>query len=169
VDTISTDICPDPKPDLKVSLGKFHPCSTRGPAGGINPEDIADAKARNLHNLAGKCQFHVHTSTCYKYWKGPGYEKECCFDLDEATVTPVRVSAFNPATGDFVLRCLDGLVNNVNVTMLEAIRCNMNIKFIRSCGEGSYVLHYRLYHKVPVTGTCRICRAGISCRTAWRV
>jgi hypothetical protein len=85
----------------------------------MNPEDIADAKPRYLHNLAEKCQFHVHTRTCYKYWKGPGYENECRFDVDDANVTPV--SSFNPATGDFVLRCLASLVNNFNVTMLGTI------------------------------------------------
>jgi hypothetical protein len=99
-----------------------------------------DAKARYLHNLAQKCQFHVYTRTCYKYWKRLGYEKECRFDLDEANVTPVNT--FNPATDDFVLRCLDSLVNNFNITMLEAIQCNMDIKFISSGAAAKAVIYY---------------------------
>jgi hypothetical protein len=139
-DTISTAIPPDPRPDLKVPLDKFHPCSTRGPAGGIPPEDLEYAREKDLHNLVEKCQFHVHTRTCYKYWKGPGYAKECRFDLDESNVRPI--SQFDPETGEFELRCLDGLVNNFNTTMLEAIRCNMDIKFISSGPAAKAVMYY---------------------------
>jgi hypothetical protein len=132
-DTISTAIPPDPRPDLKVPLDKFHPCSTRGPAGGIPPEDLEYAREKDLHNLVEKCQFHVHTRTCYKYWKGPGYAKECRFDLDESNVRPI--SQFDPETGEFELRCLDGLVNNFNTTMLEAT-------------DATWTLNS--YHRVPL-------------------
>lgn len=40
------------------------------------------------------------------------------------------------------LRCLDGMVNNFNKTMLEAIRCNMDIKFIGSGASAKAVLYY---------------------------
>lgn len=72
--------------------------------------------------------------------KGPGYEKECRFDLDESNVRPI--SQFDPGTGEFELRCLDGLVNNFNTTMLEAIRCNMDIKFVSSGPAAKAVMYY---------------------------
>jgi hypothetical protein len=45
-------------------------------------------------------------------------------------------------TGEKTLRCLDGLVNNFNETMIEAIRCNMDIKFIGSGPAAKAVLFY---------------------------
>ncbi|KAF8233557.1 hypothetical protein L208DRAFT_1266138, partial [Tricholoma matsutake] len=35
-------------------------------------------------------------------------------------------------TGELTLQCLDGLVNNLNATTLQTMRCNMDIKFIGS-------------------------------------
>ncbi|KAJ7685831.1 hypothetical protein B0H17DRAFT_844916, partial [Mycena rosella] len=51
-------------------------------------------------------------------------------------------SVFDPETGEFHLRCLDGLVNNFNSTMLQAIRCNMDIKFIGSGPASKAILYY---------------------------
>ena len=86
------------------------------------------AHQKDLHHLAKQCQSHTHSATCYKYWTPE--PKECCFDLDENSAQ--LQSSFNSDTGEICLRCLDGLVNNFNATILEAVRCNMDIKFIGS-------------------------------------
>ncbi|KAJ7443548.1 hypothetical protein FB451DRAFT_960143, partial [Mycena latifolia] len=139
-DTISTEVPPDPAPDLETPLSKFHPCSTRGPEGGLDPGVAEDAAAKDLHNLVERCQRHRHTGTCYKYWKGHPDPRECRFDLDSSNERPISV--FDPETGEFHLRCLDGLVNNFNMTMLQAIRCNMDIKFIGSGPAAKAILYY---------------------------
>ncbi|KAJ7739435.1 hypothetical protein DFH07DRAFT_778713 [Mycena maculata] len=75
-----------------------------------------------------------------KYWKGPPEPKTCCFDLHEDNFR--GESYVDPETGEIHLRCLDGLVNNFNVTMLEAIRNNMDIKFIGSGASAKGILYY---------------------------
>ncbi|KAJ7131266.1 hypothetical protein C8R44DRAFT_613349, partial [Mycena epipterygia] len=139
-DTISTSLPPDAQSDVENPFSNFHPCATRGPPPSVKREDLADARARDFHKLASCCQSHVHTSTCYKYWKGPGYEKDCRFDMDDSNSRPISV--FDPETGEFELRNLDGLVNNFNATMLESIRCNMDIKFISSGPAAKAILYY---------------------------
>lgn len=93
-----------------------------------------------MHRLVEQCQCHKHSKTCYKYWKGFPEPKECRFDLDEKNVCPH--SSFDAESGEICLRCLDGLVNNFNATMLEAIRCNMDIKFIGSGPAAKAILYY---------------------------
>ncbi|KAJ6530743.1 hypothetical protein B0H19DRAFT_967384 [Mycena capillaripes] len=139
-DTISTAVPPDPAADLDTPLAKFHPCATRGPGPGICPDVAENATAKDLHNLVERCQRHRHTHTCYKYWKGPPDPKECRFDLDNTNETPI--SYFDAETGELHLRCLDGLVNNFNQTILQAIRCNMDIKFIGSGPAAKAILYY---------------------------
>ncbi|KAJ6527536.1 hypothetical protein B0H19DRAFT_969685 [Mycena capillaripes] len=137
-DTISNSVPPDPDPEFDLELGKVHPCSTRGPTSSDKAHH--GSREKDLHNLVKKCQVHTHHPTCYKYWRGPPEPKDCRFDLDEANVTPV--SMFDPDTGEIVLRCLDGLVNNFNETILEAMRCNMDIKFIGSGPAAKAILYY---------------------------
>ncbi|KAJ7258657.1 hypothetical protein C8J57DRAFT_1234250 [Mycena rebaudengoi] len=72
-----------------------------------------------MHNLASKCQQHAHSKTCFKYWRGPPEPKSCRFDLHEENFK--LTSSFDPETGELCLRCLDGLVNNFNSTILKAI------------------------------------------------
>ncbi|KAJ7157743.1 hypothetical protein C8R46DRAFT_818648, partial [Mycena filopes] len=139
-DTISTSIPEEAEPELVTPLSKFHPCATRGPGPSIDPGNQASAEQNDLHNLAERCQRHKHTATCYKYWRGHPEPKECRFDLDKDNVTPVSV--FDPETGEFELRTLDGLVNNFNETMLKAIRCNMDIKFVGSGPTAKAILYY---------------------------
>ena len=52
------------------------------------------------------------------------------------------ISCFDPQTGELTLRCLDGLVNNFNQTILDCIRCNMDIKFIGSGVSAKAILYY---------------------------
>ena len=93
-----------------------------------------------MHHIVKQCQTHSHSATCYKYWKGPPDPKECRFDLDEQNICPE--SYFDSQTSELHLHCLDGMVNNFNVTMIEAIKCNMDIKFIGSGPSAQAVLYY---------------------------
>ena len=52
------------------------------------------------------------------------------------------ITCFDPVTGELTLRCLDGLVNNFNMTILECIRCNMDIKFVGSGVSAKAILYY---------------------------
>ncbi|KAJ7120681.1 hypothetical protein C8R43DRAFT_865397, partial [Mycena crocata] len=139
-DTISTSVPEAGREEVETPLSKFHPCATRGPGPGIPDADAADAKANDLHKLVERCQRHKHANTCYKYWKGFPDPKECRFDLDPSNET--AISVFDPVTGEFTLRCLDGLVNNFNETILQAVRCNMDIKFIGSGPAAKAILYY---------------------------
>jgi hypothetical protein len=117
-DSISPSVPPDPCPDSEKPLSHAHPCATRGPGSDIPPEHAANAEAKDLHNLAERCQRHRRTDTCYKYWKGGSDPKECRFDLHESNEK--LVSGFDPETGEFTMQYLDGLVNNFNKTMLPS-------------------------------------------------
>ncbi|KAJ7687339.1 hypothetical protein B0H14DRAFT_2308036, partial [Mycena olivaceomarginata] len=86
-----------------------------------------------------QCQLHSHSKTCFKYWRGPPEPKTCRFDLHEDNVRPV--STVDPETGEIHLRCY-GLVNNFNSTMIEALRNNMDIKFIGSGASAKGILYY---------------------------
>jgi hypothetical protein len=149
-DTIANSIPPDLSPvDVQENTASLpHPCAVRG----VDLADTAQSEAetsskkierqKDLHRLIKQCQLHVHSQTCYKYWKGPlsGEPRECRFDLDEANTCPE--SSFDSETGELNLRCLDGLVNNFNLTIIEAIRCNMDVKFIGSGASAKAVLYY---------------------------
>ncbi|KAJ3858403.1 hypothetical protein EV359DRAFT_75862 [Lentinula novae-zelandiae] len=105
-DTISNHIPKNDSLDVHVPSDDFHPCSVRGTQmkGCSNYEaDPSKAVRKDLRK--------------YKYCKGNSTPKECRFGLHESNLN---------------LRCLDGLVNNFNKTILHAIRCNMDIKFIGS-------------------------------------
>ena len=123
------------------SLESFHPCLTRGP---VRQKDEAQEVYRkrcdqDLSALAEACQRHSHRATCYKNWKGPPQEKKCRFELDEFNTEPSTY--FNRDTGELVMQKEDGMVNNFNSTMLKAIRCNMDIKFIGSGGLAKAALY----------------------------
>ncbi|KAJ7130754.1 hypothetical protein C8R43DRAFT_836024, partial [Mycena crocata] len=139
-DTISTCVPPASAQTVDSPLDSFHPCATRGPGPGINEADIEAANAQDLHNLVERCQRHRHADTCFKYCKGGSQSRECRFDLDKSNERPISV--FDPESGEFHLRCLDGLVNNFNETMIKAIRCNMDIKFIGSGPAAKAILYY---------------------------
>ncbi|KAI0059116.1 hypothetical protein BV25DRAFT_1784958, partial [Artomyces pyxidatus] len=139
-DTISNAVPPDPDPEMPVPASEFHPCAVRAPACTSDDACSEKARQRDRHLLVKKCQSHAHSNTCYKYWKGPPNPKECRFDLDESNVRPE--TTVDAETGEICLRCLDGLVNNFNMTMLEAIRCNMDIKFIGSGASAKAILYY---------------------------
>ncbi|KAF9642078.1 hypothetical protein BDM02DRAFT_3133344, partial [Thelephora ganbajun] len=125
-DAISNVIPDDPDPDLEIPSLLHHPCTVRGVD--LNETDIAK-----------ECQIHSHTKTCYKHHK-EGKTAECRFNHDENNFC--ETSDFDPETAELCLCCLQGLVNNFNATMLEAIRCNMDIKFIGSGESVKAILYY---------------------------
>ncbi|KAG1738070.1 hypothetical protein EDD22DRAFT_766457, partial [Suillus occidentalis] len=140
-DTISTCIPELPEVDITIPNQNSHPCATRG----VNFLDTEDDLLRtmcekDLHLLAKKCQTHRHSNTCWKYWKGPLESKECHFDLDKKNVHPISFA--DPDTGEITLKCLDGLVNHFNASILEAMRCNMDIKFIGSGPAAKAIMYY---------------------------
>ncbi|KAJ7207626.1 hypothetical protein GGX14DRAFT_366088 [Mycena pura] len=137
-DTISNSIPPDPDPNIAVPSDTHHPCSTRGIP--IDDELFSTERQKDLRNIVLQCQSHSHSKTCFKYWKGPPEPKTCRFDLHEDNFR--AVSCFDPETGEIKLRCLDGLVNNFNSTIIEAVRNNMDIKFVGSGASAKGILYY---------------------------
>lgn len=141
-DTISNDIpnLPSVSPDTmdEVMSTKFHACSVRG----VDPRDprYPDLRTIDMHYLTKRCQVHIHTHTCYKYWKGPPEPRNCRFDLEESNIVPD--STVDPDNGEIRLRHLSGLVNNFNETILEALRCNMDIKFVGSGQSAKAIIYY---------------------------
>ena len=136
-DTISNEIPNDPVSNIQVPSSRYHPCSVRGLSSGT---DHNDARAKDMYNLSKSCQAHKHSKTCYKYWKGPPHPRECRFDLDSSNTR--SDTTFDIETGELSMRCLDGLVNNFNATILEAMRCNMDIKFIGSGAAAKSIIYY---------------------------
>ncbi|THU92913.1 hypothetical protein K435DRAFT_588583, partial [Dendrothele bispora CBS 962.96] len=138
-DTISTCV-PEDVPDAPVvQSSTFHPCSVRAIPVNIPDNQQQPATQKDFHNLVSACQLHVHTKTCYKYCR-EGEPKFCRFDLDESNSRPE--TAVNPETGEIELRCTDGLVNSYNETILKAVRCNMDIKFIGSGASAKAISYY---------------------------
>ncbi|KAH7931041.1 hypothetical protein BV22DRAFT_1101407 [Leucogyrophana mollusca] len=139
-DSITNSVIADPDPDLTVPASSHHPCSVRGVHNSVSEHGIEKERQKDMHHLSRCCQYHSHSATCYKYWKGPPARRECRFDLDEANFC--ANSHFDYDTDEICLRCLDGMVNNFNETILEAVRCNMDIKFIGSGASAKAIMYY---------------------------
>lgn len=90
---------------------------------------------KDHHLLVQHCQYHYHSAMCYKY-----DIHSCRFDMDEKNYEPI--TAFDSSTGELKLRCLHGLVNNFNQTILDCIHCNMDIKFVGSGVLAKAILYY---------------------------
>ena len=139
-DAITNIIPSDPDPGLSIPSSIHHPCSVRGVD--LNEPDIGlrlKSRLKDLYHIAKECQIHSHTKTCYKRQR-EGETLHCRFDHDENNFR--EATEFDPETAEICFRCLQGLVNNFNATMLEAIRCNMDIKFIGSGESAKAVLYY---------------------------
>ncbi|KAF7314095.1 ATP-dependent DNA helicase [Mycena chlorophos] len=137
-DTISNSIPAEPAPTEGVQSDVHNPCSVRGIRAEM--DQFPAERQKDLRNVAIQCQKHTHSKTCFKYWPGPPHPKTCRFDLHEDNYRAETV--FDPETGEINLRCLDGLVNNFNATILEAVRNNMDIKFIGSGTSAKAILYY---------------------------
>ncbi|KAF9042367.1 hypothetical protein BJ165DRAFT_1546847, partial [Panaeolus papilionaceus] len=136
---IHTEIPEDPLHGAETLYSTEHPCKLRGPFVSSDHNDI-QIREHDLHFLSESCQRHTHSATCYKYWKGPGYEKKCRFDLNASNVSPN--TSVDAESGEIEFENKDGLVNNFCKPMLEAIRCNMDIKFIGSGTASKAILYY---------------------------
>jgi len=138
-DTISNEIPEISYCEDSIPSDIFHPCSVRGLNGNTYRNNEA-ARLKDVCNLVKSCQSHRHSATCFKYWRGPPEVKECRFDLGAHKYR--AETEFDLETGDLQMRCLDGLVNNFNRTILEAIRCNMDVKFMGSGPSTKAVIYY---------------------------
>ena len=136
-DCISNEIPFSGSEDITVQSDNSHPCSIRGV---YNLTDTA-ARQKDLSNVVKRCQSHQHSATCYKYWKGPSEQpKECRFGLGPDRFR--EKTNFDENTGELHMRCLDGLVNNFNATIIETMRCNMDIQFMGSGPSTKAVIYY---------------------------
>ncbi|KZS89905.1 hypothetical protein SISNIDRAFT_398553, partial [Sistotremastrum niveocremeum HHB9708] len=128
--------CPigEHQPSVHTS-SRPHPCQTLGPA----PIARNAERTIDLNKLVVACQTHRHNRTCYKYWKGPPDPKQCRFDLDPDNV---QQESTIDEEGNVNLRCIEGMINNYNETILECVRCNMDIKFIASGRDAKAIMYY---------------------------
>lgn len=139
-DTITNVIPEDPIPDVTTAWDDKDPCTLRGV--NLNLHDTKERLAmrmKDINRLAEHVQRHRHSHTCYKHYR-PGDARTCRFDLKEENFR--AQSCIDPETGQICLRCLDGLVNNFNITILEAVRCNMDIQFIGSGESAKAMIYY---------------------------
>jgi hypothetical protein len=139
-DTITNIVPEDPVPDVFTPWNDKDPCALRGVS--LTHENVQERLAlrmKDVSRLAERVQRHRHSHTCYKHYK-PGEERTCRFDLKEENFR--ATSTVDPETGQINLRCLDGLVNNFNMTILEAVRCNMDIQFIGSGESAKAMIYY---------------------------
>ncbi|THV00423.1 hypothetical protein K435DRAFT_657218, partial [Dendrothele bispora CBS 962.96] len=136
-DVISTDI-----PEVDVESDLPHPCLLRHvrKRKDESKTNFDSRRRSDLRRLVEKTQVHKHNFTCYKYWKGGSSPKTCRFDLDEKNVR--ASTSVDPNTGEIFLRQCNGLINPYNPTMLSAMRCNMDIKFIGSGTSAKAILYY---------------------------
>ncbi|KAJ3009702.1 hypothetical protein NUW54_g2705 [Trametes sanguinea] len=145
-DTISTSIPPpfdeNDREEIRRHKPSKKPLTTRGVelTDSLQGEDLARARRRDLRLLVACCQHHEHTATCFKYQKEGEANPTCRFELDEDNYIPE--STVDHETGELTLRCLDGLINNYNATILEAMRCNMDLKFIGTGEDAKAVIYY---------------------------
>lgn len=139
-DTITNVVPEDPIPEVSTLWDEKDPCTLRGVDLDIkNDQERLALRMKDVNRLAGRVQRHRHSHTCYKYYK-PGSARNCRFDLKEENFR--STSSIEPETGQIALRCLDGLVNNFNMTILEAVRCNMDIQFIGSGESAKAMIYY---------------------------
>ena len=97
-------------------------------------------RQKDLYNLVNQCQRHTHNAGCYKNWKGPPEEKTCRFNLDQSN--QLDNTTIDRTTGKIKLMTADGLINPFNQSILEMVRCNMDITFIGSGYSALAVLYY---------------------------
>lgn len=98
------------------------------------------AVQKDLHSFVEACQKHKHIGTCWKYCKEKNSKQVCQFGLSEDNV--LDHSYFDPESGDLRLRHLQGLINTFNSTIIRALRCNMDIKYLGSGPSTKAIIYY---------------------------
>ena len=139
-DVISTSVPSDPDCNLSVPATEFDPCPIRGLNKGLDYDLMLDEEQKDLHYLVKRCQCHVHNSTCYIYWRGPPDPKECCFELDSENFN--LHTMFDISTGELCYQHIDEMINNYNSMFLQAVHCNIDIKFIGSGSSAKAIIFY---------------------------
>ncbi|KAJ8473599.1 hypothetical protein ONZ45_g16233 [Pleurotus djamor] len=121
--------------DVEVASDKHHAAAVRS----VDPTTPHSPMKRinDFRNVVKSSQYHKHSNTCFKYCRGS--VRECRFGLGIERERPHSVIS---SEGEIHLRCVDGLINDYNATMLEALRCNMDIKFIGSGVSAKAALYY---------------------------
>ncbi|KAJ8502956.1 hypothetical protein ONZ45_g11279 [Pleurotus djamor] len=122
-------------PEVVVPSDDVHPSALRT----VYPRlsTCPSSRTKDFHNVVKVCQHHKHSHTCYKYCVGS--VRDCRFGLG---VERERANSSIDEDGVVLLRCQEGLVNDYNPTILEATRCNMDIKFIGSGAAAKATLYY---------------------------
>ena len=139
-DLIHTSIPPIPPGCRSTDNSSKRPLTNRGFPLHMSSAEAERVRALDLYNVVSACQRHMHSDTCYKYCDKNDPNKTCRFELEENNVTPE--SSIDNATGVIVLQHLDGLVNNFNPTVIEAMRCNMDLKFIGTGDDAKALIFY---------------------------
>ena len=139
-DLIRTSLPPVPSGFRPPEKPTKRPLTHRGFPLELTPEEAERFRAVDLYELVAACQRHSHSDTCYKYCKKNDPHKICRFQLDADNTVPR--SSFDRSTGIVVLQHLDGMVNNYNPTVIEAMRCNMDLKFVGSGDDAKALIFY---------------------------
>jgi Helitron helicase-like domain at N-terminus/PIF1-like helicase len=106
-----------------------------------NSHEFEAAFRSFVSDLAVACNWHVHTSTCWKHLK-PGEPRDdahCRMRIDGTTRSMTEI---DPETQSLLLRRLHPRINNFNDLVLFLVQCNMDIKFIGSGQAAKALVFY---------------------------
>lgn len=94
-----------------------------------------------VERLAIKCNWHQHTSTCFKHLKPgeQGGDHNCRMRIDGSTR---RETCLDPETESIMLRRWHPRINNYNPLISFLLQCNMDIKFIGSGPAAKALVYY---------------------------
>ncbi|KAJ7142799.1 hypothetical protein C8R44DRAFT_541773, partial [Mycena epipterygia] len=107
---------------------------------GMTEEEFESACRETVEELVKKSNWHVHKPTCWKYLKpGEIHNDTTCRMRINGEVNPL--TRLDPETESIILRRLHPRINNYNALVMFLMRCNMDIKYIRS-GEAAKALVY---------------------------
>lgn len=125
-----------------VDISTTDPRCEHGPyrADYPNKADWNAVYEETVRSLAILCNWHTHTSTCWKYLKGNQEKTDasCRMRMDGSTRA---TSSVDPETLSILLRRLHPKISNYNDLALFLFKCNVDIKFVGS-GEAAKALVY---------------------------
>ena len=119
-----------------VSIDKLSASMLRAPDPfRINFEQI---KIQDIKWLVSQLNTHKHTSTCSKYSKNIEC-KTCRMRIPREMFS---ISTIDPDSGEIRMRRSQPMINNFNLYLIGACRCNMDIKFIWSGTDVKALVYY---------------------------
>ena len=127
----------DPAPEILLLYGNQYACAVSN-LSDISTTDVL--REKDFEWLVQECQSHSHTASCYKCCKS-SVNKECRYNLKENVYIPQ--TTIDMTTSEMSYKVSNGMINNYNPTILKALCCNVDIKFIGSgpvC-ESDFVLY----------------------------